>query len=78
VGVIGKLFDAFVKGTNPGQPDTIGLGLFVSRDLAIRMGGALSYSYEDGKVMFSLSLPSVDPFRALPVSPILPPESLVA
>ena len=73
VGVVGKLFDPFVKGTNPGQPDTIGLGLFVSRDLAIRMGGALSYSYEDGKAMFSLSLPSADPVQALPVAPNLPP-----
>lgn len=78
VGVIGKLFDPFVKGSNPGQPDTIGLGLFVSRDLAIRMGGALSYTYEDGKAMFSLSLPSADPVQALPVAPNLPPENLVA
>jgi signal transduction histidine kinase len=65
-GVIGKLFDPFVKGSNPGQPDTLGLGLFVSRDLAIRMGGALSYSYDRGKVRFSLSLPAADPVVAFP------------
>ena len=59
-GVIDKLFDPFVKGSNPGQPDTLGLGLFVSRDLAIRMGGGLSYSYAAGKVTFSLSLPAAD------------------
>ena len=29
-GVIDRLFDPFVKGSNPGQPDTLGLGLFVS------------------------------------------------
>ena len=78
VGVVGRLFDPFVRGTNPGQPDTIGLGLFVSRDLAIRMGGALSYSYEGGKARFSLSLPSATPVQALPVAPSLPPENLVA
>jgi signal transduction histidine kinase len=72
VGVIGRLFDPFVKGTNPGQPDTIGLGLFVSRDLAIRMGGALSYSFEHGKVMFSLSLPAADPVTASPAAPDIP------
>jgi signal transduction histidine kinase len=76
-GVIGKLFDPFVKGSNPGQPDTLGLGLFVSRDLAIRMGGALSYSYIRGKVMFSLSLPAAEPVVALP-SATDPPEGLVA
>jgi signal transduction histidine kinase len=78
VGVIGRLFDPFVKGTNPGQPDTVGLGLFVSRDLAIRMGGALSYSFEHGKVTFSLSLPAADPVPASPVAPGIPPEDLVA
>lgn len=75
--VIGKLFDPFVKGTNPGQPDTLGLGLFVSRDLAIRMGGGLSYSYDNGKVKFSLSLPAADLVVGSPVAPD-PPESLVA
>jgi signal transduction histidine kinase len=78
VGVIGRLFDPFVKGANPGQPDTIGLGLFVSRDLAIRMGGALSYSFEHGQVVFSLSLPAADPVPAYPVAPATPLEDLVA
>jgi signal transduction histidine kinase len=76
--VIDKLFDPFVKGINPGQPDTLGLGLFVSRDLAIRMGGALSYSYDRGKVMFSLSLPAAKVDRAVAAAPDLPPEGLVA
>ena len=78
VEVIERLFDPFVKGTNPGQPDTIGLGLFVSRDLAIRMGGALSYSFEHGKVMFRLSLPAADPIPASPAAPDTPPEDLAA
>jgi signal transduction histidine kinase len=75
-GVIDKLFDPFVKGSNPGQPDTLGLGLFVSRDLAIRMGGGLSYSYDDGKVTFSLSLPAADLIGS--ASQANPPEPLVA
>jgi signal transduction histidine kinase len=78
LGIIGRLFDPFVKGTNPGQPDTIGLGLFVSRDLAIRMGGALSHSFEHGKVTFSLSLPAADPAPASPVAPATPLEDLIA
>lgn len=77
-GVIGKLFDPFVKGNNPGQPDTLGLGLFVSRDLAIRMGGSLSYSYEQGKVTFSLSLPAASVLVGVPAAPDLPTEGLVA
>lgn len=71
-GVVGRLFYPFVTGTNPGQPDTLGLGLFVSRDLATRMGGALSYSFEHGKVMFSLSLPAADPITASPAAPDIP------
>lgn len=77
VGVITRLFDPFVKGTNPGQPDTIGLGLYVSRDLAVRMGGALSYAFEHGKVVFSLSLPAADP-PTPPQAPFIPTEDLAA
>jgi hypothetical protein len=56
--VAAKLFEPFVKVSQPGQPDSIGLGLSVSRDLARRMGGDLIYSNAGGRVRFSLSLPS--------------------
>ena len=78
VDVIGRLFDPFVKGSNPGQPDTIGLGLFLSRDLAIRMGGALSYALEGGKVTFSLSLPAAYPSPASSAEPHIPPGNMAA
>lgn len=77
VEVIRRLFDPFVKGTNPGQPDTIGLGLYVSRDLAIRMGGALSYAFEHNKVVFSLSLPAADSLL-VPPQPDIPPTEMAA
>lgn len=75
---VDKLFEPFVKGSNPGQPDTLGLGLFVSRDLARRMGGALSYSYDGDRVMFSLSLPGARPAMVPPPAPVVPSEDLVA
>ncbi len=60
--VVDRLFEPFVRGASPGQPESIGLGLSVSRELARRMGGDLTYSYEDGIVRFNISLPlaSVD------------------
>jgi signal transduction histidine kinase len=59
--VVGTMFEPFVKGQRPGQPESIGLGLSVSRKLAQRMGGDLVYTYEDGFVKFSLSLPAAAP-----------------
>lgn len=73
-----RLFDPFVKGSNPGQPDTIGLGLFLSRDLAIRMGGGLSYSFERGKVTFRLSLPAANPMPTSSADAESPPGNLAA
>ena len=64
--VVGTMFEPFVKGQRPGQPESIGLGLSVSRKLAQRMGGDLVYVYKDGFVKFSLSLPA-----AIPRQPVL-------
>lgn len=41
-----------------GQPSSVGLGLYVSRGLAMRMGGDLTYQREDGQTVFELRLPS--------------------
>jgi signal transduction histidine kinase len=38
---------------------SLGLGLAISRELARRMDGELSYSYEDGVSVFQLDLPAV-------------------
>ena len=36
--ILNRLFDPFVGENSPGQPESIGLGLAISRDLARRMG----------------------------------------
>jgi len=51
-----RLFEPFAGENSPGQPESIGLGLAISRDLARRMGGELSYSYQGSRVCFTLSL----------------------
>jgi len=68
--MVGPMFEAFVKGQMPGQPETIGLGLSVSRKLALRMGGDLTYSYHSGMVKFSLALPAAVQL------PLVPPLTL--
>jgi signal transduction histidine kinase len=71
--VVGSMFEPFVKGKRPGQPETIGLGLSVSRKLAQRMGGDLIYIYQDGKATFRLSLPAPIRSEAARVREILEP-----
>jgi signal transduction histidine kinase len=41
-----------------GQPESVGLGLTVSRMLARRMNGDLTYRYERGQSVFELTLPA--------------------
>ncbi len=54
-----RLFEPFVGLGQPGQPESIGLGLAISRDLARRMGGDLDYDYIEGRACFGLTLPTV-------------------
>jgi two-component system sensor histidine kinase EvgS len=64
-GMIDRLFQPFAGGSRPGQPEPIGLGLSISRDLARRMGGDLEYHRQDDWTSFSLAMPLVgDPTRA--------------
>ena len=57
-----KIFEPFERAHSVGtQPASIGLGLSVSRDLARRMGGDLSYARRDGQTVFTLSLPASPP-----------------
>ena len=51
------MFTPFGKGTVLGQPESIGLGLSVARDLARMMGGDLTYRCTDGLVIFELTMP---------------------
>jgi signal transduction histidine kinase len=54
-----RLFQAYQAGLRAGQPGSIGLGLYVSRQLARGMGGDLRFVPERQLVLFELTLPSV-------------------
>jgi signal transduction histidine kinase len=41
----------------PGLPDSLGLGLAISRQLAQLMGGDLTYRHHNGESVFELALP---------------------
>lgn len=57
-----RIFDAYARGDQPaGLTKSLGLGLHISRSLAHRMGGDLTYRYQDGMSVFELSLPLADP-----------------
>lgn len=58
--VVGRMFEPFFSRSSPSQPQSVGLGLAVSRELARGMGGDLTYSYTGGHVMFRLSLPPIN------------------
>ena len=56
-----RLFHAFERGPQLiGNPQPIGLGLAVSRELARLMLGDLTYSYNDGWCTFALVLPHTE------------------
>lgn len=58
----GRIFDAYVRGNQPaGLTNSLGLGLHISRSLAQRMGGDLTYRYEGGRSVFELTLPLAGP-----------------
>lgn len=53
------IFEPYHRVHRPaGQPDSVGLGLSVSRSLAQLMGGDVSYRYEDQTSVFDLTLPT--------------------
>lgn len=54
-----KVFDPYFRGKQGSrQPVSVGLGLYVSRQLARLMGGDLVYRYENDQSVFELWLPS--------------------
>ena len=55
------IFDPYVSAHEGGQQlGSIGLGLFISRKLALLMGGDLAYRHDGEHGMFELSLPCVE------------------
>ena len=55
-----RVFHKYESGTPiPGLTSALGLGLSISRHLADRMGGELTYHSDEGESLFELSLPLV-------------------
>ena len=72
------IFDPFQRSSNSRHnPASVGLGLSVSRTLARRMAGDLTYRYDSGKSVFALTLPScvVTGSESTGSAPLTPVES---
>ena len=59
--LLGRLFEPFAVGASVGGVPSIGLGLKVSRQLALLMGGDLTYTFQRGRSLFTLTLPAAYP-----------------
>ena len=54
-----RIFEPYHKAHRmKGQPEAVGIGLAVSRQLAQPMGRTLDYRYASGRSVFRLTLPS--------------------
>jgi two-component system OmpR family sensor kinase len=64
-GRLDTLFEPYEAGNQEkSQPDSIGLGLYVSRRLATLMGGDLRYTRNGDRTVFSLAIPRQPPDSA--------------
>ncbi len=53
------LFDSFYRGSNVGDKEGNGLGLYICREIMQKMGGEIFASREDGGMSFHLVLPMI-------------------
>jgi signal transduction histidine kinase len=68
-----RIFDAYQRAHDaPGLTASMGLGLTISRSLAMLMGGNLTYRYEGGETVFELQLPPLHLNRVLPEVTVTP------
>jgi signal transduction histidine kinase len=59
---IERIFEPYERGTKAGEPKGLGLGLYISRQLAVSHGGQLTVQSTPGQgATFSLTLPSTEP-----------------
>jgi len=59
---IERIFEPYERGTKAGEPKGLGLGLYISRQLAVSHGGQLTAQSTPGQgATFSLILPCVEP-----------------
>lgn len=56
-----RMFEAYQSGGDvPGRTGSVGLGLTVSRQLAVLLGGDLMYSHDGAESVFTLKMPPAD------------------
>lgn len=53
-----QLFDKYYRSSQAQRQSGTGLGLYLSYNLAVQLGGSLRYRTEDGRIIFDLWLPS--------------------
>jgi len=59
---IERIFEPYERGTKAGEPKGLGLGLYISRQLAVSHGGQLTAQSTPGQgATFSLTLPCTEP-----------------
>jgi len=59
---IERIFEPYERGTKAGEPKGLGLGLYISRQLAVSHGGQLTVQSTPGQgATFSLTLPCTEP-----------------
>ncbi len=56
---VGDVFELYGSRGSVGQPDSMGVGLYVSRRLARRMSGDISYARSGGWTRFEFTLPAM-------------------